>query len=271
MNDFEIIIPFRGTKLRNEILNIVISNLNAMFNFPKILIAEHSEEKTFSNVYKNIKYYHIKAKKGELFDRTGTLNFLAKKTKSAVIFNHDADCILEKQNYLLANNIINKKKYDMVIPYNGLGFNVSHDFSFKNKINLDNGNNGDILYLRWEKACGGIIALRRKSYIEAGIENPNIISWGYEDFERIYRFKKLGLKICGGHNSEKQRKHEACRFIEYNSIFSKNSLYHFDHDMERGEDSSGNPNINKNKQIANDILKLSKDQLKKEIYRWKNE
>lgn len=256
LSNFSIIIPFRYTKLREKLLYKVLEFLTKNFN-AEIIIAEHDYKQNTNkeDIEKkfNVKYFFIKAKKDELFDRTGCLNFLIQKTSTQVVFNHDSDCILDPSCYLLAKDLILANKYDVVIPYCGEGFNVSENFEM-------NGSDENILYLRWECARGGIIAIDREKYIKAGMENPKIKSWGFEDFERIYRFSKLRYRICA------TKLPEVSHFSE--KFFKKKYLYHFDHDSDRDENSNKNPHIESNEKISNKIRSMSRASLQKEIDSW---
>ena len=256
LSNFSIIIPFRYTELRERLLYKVLGFLRKNFD-PEIIIAEHDYKQNLnkSDIEKkyNVKYFFIKAKKDELFDRTGCLNFLIQKASTQVVFNHDSDCILDPSCYLLAKDLILANKYDVVIPYCGEGFNVSENFEI-------NGSNKNILYLRWECARGGIIAIDREKYIKAGMENPKIKSWGFEDFERIYRFSKLRYRICA------TKLPEVSHFSE--KFFKKKYLYHFDHDSDRDENSNKNPHIESNEKISNKIRSMSRTNLQKEIDSW---
>ena len=256
LTNFSIIIPFRHTKLREKILHKVLKFLRENFN-PEIIIAEHDYNQKInkSDIEKkyDVRYFFIKSKKGELFDRTGVLNFLIQKTSTPIVFNHDSDCILEPSCYLMAKDLILTKKYDVVIPYCGEGFNVSWNFKI-------DGSDKNILYRRWECARGGIIAVDREKYIKAGMENPKIKSWGFEDYERIYRFSKLKYKICAICLPE---------VPHFSETFFKNKyLYHFDHDSDRGENSNKNPHTKSNEKISNKIRTMSKSNLQKEINSW---
>lgn len=259
LKNCSIIIPFRSSDLREKILFKILDFLNKNFD-TEILLAEHDYEKKLNSneIEKkyNLKYFFIKSKKEELFDRTGTLNFLIKKASGKIIFNHDSDCIIDPSCYIFSKKIIEKRKYDVVIPYSGKGYNVSHEFNIKEK------KEKDIMYLRWKRARGGIVAIDKSKYIKAGMENPNIISWGFEDYERLIRFDKLGYKICANdlHGNISYSKEK---------FFENKHLYHFDHDSERNENSSKNPYYENNKKISEKINMMSALELEKEIVKWK--
>lgn len=260
LQNCSIIIPFRHNALREKILYKVLNFLNKNFDV-EILIAEHDFKKKLKKIviekkYKT-KYFFIKSKKEELFDRTGTLNFLIKKSSGKIIFNHDSDCIIDPSCYLLSKKIIEEKKYDVVIPYSGKGYNVSHEFD------IDKKKEADILYLRWNRARGGIVAIDKDKYIKAGMENPNIISWGFEDYERLIRFNKLGYKICANDL------HGNITYFK-EKFFEDRHLYHFDHDSERNENSNKNPYYENNKRISEKINMMSRLELEEEIAKWKN-
>jgi len=267
-----IIIPYRGSAIRNRILYRILDSL--VFNFKtNIFIAEHDVKTTLNlkqkSRWKNIRHDFIQAKPNELFDRTGTLNYLIKNSNTDIVFNHDADIVIHPYAYQHAEKLLLRKQFDFIMPHNGMGWNVKHSFSYPGDINLMNTTkkvtlefinsvikkNNKIIDLRWRAARGGIIAIRRSDYIAAGMENQNIISWGFEDFERLHRFETLGYKVYGG-------------FLSDNKIFKKYYMYHYDHNLDRGANSTANPHKKSNEAVYNKIKNMNKDQILKEIATW---
>jgi hypothetical protein len=260
-----IIIPFRGSGLRNKLLFKVLNFLSSSFSC-EILVAEHGPKQTLSETFLesdfNTKYYFLQSEEQDLFDRTGTLNFLIEKSCRDVVVNHDSECLVTKEAYIHAENLILNNDFDAVLPYSGKGFNVSHGFD------INNIEREHIQYLKWVQARGGIVFVDRSHYISAGLENPKIKSWGFEDFERMSRFSKLGYRICSKKLGETSSFPYESVCIEDEFLLSQD-LYHFDHDQERHENSSKNPHAENNKFIAETIAEMSKPELLQEIESWK--
>jgi predicted glycosyltransferase involved in capsule biosynthesis len=87
---------------------------------------------------------------------------------------------------------------DFVYPYDGRFARVPRSERKTITKHLDVGmlkskytgmNKGDMV------SVGGAIAYNKKSFINAGGENENFISYGAEDLERFYRFKTLGYEV----------------------------------------------------------------------------
>ena len=86
----------------------------------------------------------------------------------------------------------------------------------------------------------------KKSFISAGMENENYISYGPEDWERPIRFQTLGFKI---------------ERLDGN-------LYHINH--WNGKNSSeDNPYYHHNNQEFEKIKKMNKQELQEYIKMWK--
>ena len=252
--DMTFIIPFRGTKIRTKTLVKTLEYLTNEFKESSFFIAEHNYRPSLDlSKFKNVKirYDLIKCDEDELFDRTGTLNYLIKHSKGKLLINNDSDVFLKRESYMKGLSLINGG-YDMVVPYCGIGWNVHHNFTFNEKLD------SKLNYRRWVSAVGGVVMIPRKTYIEAGMENHNIISWGYEDFERLWRFKNLGYNVCSpwDHTGE-------------DKVFKDHLLYHYDHDEDRGVNSNNNPHKKNNEKISNEIKKMDREELLEHISDWK--
>jgi len=86
---------------------------------------------------------------------------------------------------------------------------------------------------------GGCILYRKKDFNLVGGWNTNFLSYGFEDDEFVYRFKKLGYK---------HRK------------FRKNNIYHLQH--ERGKESVYNNFYRSNEQEYEHVLSMTADALR---------
>lgn len=265
-NKIYMIIPFRGSVMRNDNILKLLRYIDSIMKGINIIIGEHDFYSKLSlnkNLYSNlnISHYFLKCEEDVLFDRTGIINYLIKKCPdNSIIINNDCDCIIESDAYRKAILNIQEDLYDYIVPYNGYGYNVSNDFNFNRDLTKEES------IPRWICACGGIIIFKKNVYETLGLENEFIISWGYEDFERFYRvttmhdINRIISPIAGGRGNGKDR------FFNNNKMFENYSLYHFDHNSERDENSSNNPKKNFNKNISLYVKSLTKEELQNYIY-----
>lgn len=184
--------------------------------------------------------HHIKKLGNELFHRTKYLNEMALLSNTSVIANYDCDVLIPPDQLVLAAKGCNNGECDGCYPYNGLFVNMPRSFiprilkdmdlSFVDVKTTENfGTN----------SMGGAIFWNKAKFIDGGMENEHFVSWGYEDWERLNRFRKLGYKIgrTGG------------------------ALYHISHP--RGKDScDANPAYKHNGKVYDAIMAMSKEQLR---------
>ncbi len=275
-----LIMPFRGdpdNPSRIKCLELTLDNLTKLLDV-EIFIAEHNHKPTFDldrARWPNVRYDFIKCPEEDPFNRTGTLNYLIKNANGKVIFNHDADLIIHPEAYYYAEKLLLGNHVDCVIPHNGLVWNYSHEFDNSKHMFLINSFseidkirkefyegtidytklNNEILNLHLEQAVGGVVALRKETYIRCGMENELIKSWGFEDLERLSRFTNLNLRIIGGGKRD-------------NKIFSKFSIFHFDHDRATTNNGSGHEFLKQNKKIYETMYQASTDTTIKAINSW---
>ena len=92
---------------------------------------------------------------------------------------------------------------------------------------------------------GGALFFNKEKYTEIGLENEKFISWGHEDWERVVRIEKMGLKLCR----------------------VQGNLYHLTHI--RSHNSSGsNPYYRQNGEEYNKVRFMNIEQLKEYIKSW---
>lgn len=175
-----------------------------------------------------------------VFHRTKYLNEMLSITKTNIVVNYDIDIILQPSTYIKSTNLI-RGGADLVYPY---FYGVSQyqvNYNGKNKIlqELSVNNlsaNDKVLH---QSAYGHCQFFKTKSYIDGGMENEKFISYGPEDQERGYRFKKLGYKV----------------------IWSDDYVYHMEHT--RGNNSCDqNPMMAHNNKLFESIKKMSTEELK---------
>lgn len=239
-------IPVRiDSQDRIDNLNIILDYISHHFD-TNIFVCEESKIKSVNipNELNNVKY-EWDFSENELFHRTKILNKMTLKSNTDIVVNYDTDVLFEVGAYEIAANTI-RSGIDVVYPYNGSFMEIS-------RRNIPYIKEYKKIPPNCEKICihpssvGGAIFFNRKRYIEAGMENPNFISYGYEDNERYSRFLKLGYSI----------KRINCELIH---------LEHY-----RGINSNmSNSKINDNLKEYQKVSLMSTGNLKEYIKTWKN-
>jgi hypothetical protein len=212
-----------------------------------IIIFEYDSSPKLFNIIKNLNtnsnicHNFIENNTGNnVFHRTKLLNEMLALTETEVVVNYDIDIILKPEVYKKCSDLI-LNGADLVYPYfwgnSQYQINYSGRDKLINHLSVDCLSNNDINLTRSE--YGHCQFFNTKSYIQGGMENEDFISYGPEDQERGYRFKKLG----------------------YNVIWSDDFVYHIEHT--RGNNSSSNnPMMQHNNKLFEKIKNMSLEQLK---------
>lgn len=181
-----------------------------------------------------------------IFHRTKVLNDLCRLSKTKVIANHDVDCILPIDAYVLSVKCIMEDKSDIVYGYNGKFMECNRDRLpiLRDTMDFYSVNDSELNCLH-PTSVGGIIFENREKFIKSGMENEKIIGWSFDDNCRAVRFEKLGLRVNR----------------------SSNYLLHVNH--WRGDNSGpSNPYYQQNMQEYIKVNNMSKDQLTSYVSTW---
>lgn len=159
-----------------------------------IIIGEQDGER-FSGVGQWAKYMRFDMPN---FHRTKILNDMAKESKTRFIVNWDCDVMIPPvQLYMAVMEL--RKGADMVYPYGGPFARMPHNPYYE----MLNGAR-DIGVVRGEAfkgreaehfSVGGAVMFDKDSFIDGGMENETMVSFGPEDVERYERFTRLGYDI----------------------------------------------------------------------------
>jgi len=178
------------------------------------------------------------------FHRMKIINEVLNQVETDVVVNYDSDVLLKPEIYAKSVNLILDEKYDIIYPY-GLGEYQKQIYANDNLVSDFLNNDFDFAILEerekvYMSQFGHVQFLKTRSYIDAGMENENFISWSPEDKERYFRFDKLGYKVG-----------------RIDGAF----VYHLEH--YRGKNSwFSNPYIEKNNQLWEHLQRLSAEQLR---------
>lgn len=174
------------------------------------------------------------------------INDMIKSAKTKYVANWDTDVFIAPIQILESVLKLNEG-VDFVYPYDGTFNRVQrkHYIDVLNSTN-DVGHTFSGTKFDFLPSLGGAVFYNKDRFIEVGMENENMISFGPEDAERFERFKKLGYTI----------------------EFQKGELYHMEHF--KGVNSlKTHPHINANRAERNKELAMSKTELLNYIKTWK--
>tara|TARA_R110001592_G_scaffold247028_2_gene509016 strand:- start:1555 stop:2331 length:777 start_codon:yes stop_codon:yes gene_type:complete len=209
-----------------------------------VLESDKENNETFvKSVSEKIKYVFEKNDE-KLFHRTRLLNDMTKISDTNIIVNYDVDVVFPLEQYVEARKQIQDGS-TMCFPYDGKFYDIP--LKFFESINNDNLKqiplNQCILFN--PNSVGGAFFFNKEKYKSIGWENENFVSWGHEDWERIYRVEFLGYKLSR----------------------TKGVLYHLTHSRTHNSNEK-NPYYNFNGHEITRIKSLGKDRLLKEIEKW---
>ena len=143
--------------------------------------------------------YLFREDKDPILYKTKHFNAMMPDVSTQYIAIWDADVVVDKKAVLEAVAMLRSQTADAAYPYNGKCYNTSEilrTLFFKRK-------DIRVLYRHIDKMDlfhnrllhGGAVLANREKYIQAGMENEKHYGWGDDDFDRFYRFERLGYKI----------------------------------------------------------------------------
>jgi hypothetical protein len=185
----------------------------------------------------------------QLFHRTKMLNDMARDARTQFVANYDCDVILPPMQVLEAVQRL-RNGAEMVYPYGGEFARVPRNVALSQlSKDLDISVLAGKVFPGMGKgqpvSLGGAVFFEMEAFCRGGMENEGYVSFGNEDVEREWRFKKLGFRV------------ERVRGV----------LFHIDHFV--GANSSTNhPNHSKNQKVWQNISKLSATELKEHVSNW---
>jgi hypothetical protein len=242
LSDVTFIIPVKyDHPHREENLLLNILHLQKYFN-TNIIVGEIG--KHFEWLGKHVNYTQFDMDK---FHRTKMLNEMTLMANTKYVVNWDADIFISPIQIWQAVDML-RSGTDFVYPYDGRFARVPRSERTTIAKYLDVGmlksnytgmNKGDMV------SVGGAIAYNKQSFINAGGENENFISYGAEDLERYYRFKTLGYEV--------ER--------------VKGALYHLDHFITI-DSSNKHDDFDGNKKEYAKVTAMDKGQLENYVATW---
>ena len=245
LKNITFIIPiYYDSEDRKQNLEIIIKWIK--YNFEtNIYIKEVGNKSYFSYLKNDIDLYEFEFQDNDIIHRTKILNDLTKKTNTPFVCNYDADILLPINQYIESLHRLNSG-IDFVYPYT-----YFYRIPRQNFIELFLNNFNEKTFIEYNKnyntgeSYGGVLFFNKNSFIKAGMENENYISYGPEDWERPIRFNNLGFNI---------------ERLDGN-------LYHIDHWI--GDNSStNNPHFFNNHKEFEKVKQMNKEELQEYIKTW---
>jgi len=185
----------------------------------------------------------------EVFHRTKMLNDMSRLVETELIANWDCDVIIPPMQILVAVEKL-RAGVDMVFPYDGRYGRVPRNPWFHAlEKSLDIGIVGATPFrnrIAGHNSAGGAVFHRKDSFVDGGMENEHLISYGPDDVERNDRFKALGYKV--------ER--------------VPGSLFHLDHFIGLNSSSRLNPYYPANMHELDKIRAMTKDELRAYVDSW---
>jgi hypothetical protein len=199
LSDVTFLIPVRiDSEERLENLSMVIQYLDKYFD-THVLIAEADKDSKVSGLSLPECCHLIFIEDDDpVFHRTYYNNLLTVKSATPIIAIYDTDIVFSTSQILEAVTLIRNRKADYVSSHDGAFVSVDRLFKAMFGKLLDPellqyniGKFSTGTYRSW----GGAAFLNRQSFIEAGMDNEKIDSWGPEDIERMKRMKILEYAV----------------------------------------------------------------------------
>ena len=151
----------------------------------------------------NIKLIHVKS---DMFNKSKAINIGVNHAKNDIIFILDCDIVINNNIHKITtllscedsfltlektteSNQQNKENIEGEIK------EVAHYISFKDKQNKEVMVETNRMFLAENaRSCPGLVVLKKSIFIKIGGMNSELIGWGWEDIDLIYRLKFHGIK-----------------------------------------------------------------------------
>ncbi len=250
LTDVTFLIPVRiESEDRKKCLTIVLDYLTKYFN-TKVIVLEEGSGSIFPSIKKPewepyLKYIYQKSV-SPLFHKTLNLNVMVKASTTPIIAALDSDCLFYPEQYINAAKKIREGILDFCYPFNSPMYNITKELRTIIEGSLDLTTIHKSITPKTKLIPpGGCFFMNKAKFIEGGMENQRMISYGPEDTERRDRMMILGYKVGD----------------------TIGQLFHIDHDRTTNSNDH-NPLFSKNKEEYDKVRFMSQPQLKTYISTW---
>jgi len=199
--DVTFIIPVRSgiydTEERYNNCKYCLCYLHKIFNNPKLIVIEQGLKPTYWDLlkeYDNYKYILYRCEDKSIH-KSKLINDASKLVDTEFFIMNDSDCVVNKDDYLLAYEYL-IKGYDFVTTHNNDTIEVMGEYKedvASNKWNFKDDKN--LTHSRGGGEIGCIVSFNKKNFYKAGMYSEKFEGWGCEDLEISVRYKNLGFNI----------------------------------------------------------------------------
>lgn len=244
--DTTLIIPVRfdnNDRFRNVAILLNFISNHCKTNF---LIVEHDNNaKALSSYFNLPRVTHLFLPSADpLFYKTRVVNEGVKRISTPYFSIYDADVLVHPEQYFKTLELLRTNQADAVYPYDGRFLNVPPkdipfilermDLRFINESECSRGYGMPEVSPNRE-SVGGAVFYNRQKFIECGMANEHMVSYGPEDAELAWRFGKLSrlrrvdgplfhLTHARGLNSGENHHLAQANHAEFRKILSMNDV-----------------------------------------------
>ena len=206
LRDVTFIVPiFLDTPERLRNLQQNVRFLTSLFE-TQILIGEHKSPEVapvsqqLEEFGERFEYLEFPGAKDNFF-RTRLLNQLLARVQTPLVCNLDCDAFFSSRQYLMSAQLLRWDAAEFVLPYDSATIHIAPQaqdgvLRILQSRPLDESEIARLAELVWNgDSVGGAIFGKTPIYRDCGGENEKFLGWGWEDFERLSRFQKLGLRV----------------------------------------------------------------------------
>ena len=183
----------------------------------------------------------------EYMNKSKCLNKAYENIKTPIFVLYDADVICSPEMYFKCVEIIRSGEGKICKPFDGNFRNVPEELvkEFSNDLDYTLFTHQNTEYYNYD-CPGGALFVGSETFDKCGRENENMKGWGYDDNERLVRYKIMGYKL----------------------FRVRGTMYHLNH--ERTKNSQKTEQTSLNQQEYRRIKRLPREDLLVEISKWKN-
>lgn len=241
LKDTTFIIPvFHDHNDRKQNLKLTVCFLQEYFK-TNIIVGEQGTDEFKWCIDARCEYIKFDYRK---FHRTRMINEMAKQAQTPIIVNWDCDTVISPLQLLNAVEQI-RSGVDICYPFDGTVQRVPRYLFNDIAQSLDPWVIDVSKFDTKQSSVGHAVVMNKESFIKAGMENENFISWGPEDSERFNRYNILGLTVKR----------------------TEGAIFHMDHHV--GENSSpNNPHYKENDKEFMRVVTKQRNELENYISQW---
>lgn len=256
LKDFTIIIPIRLDSIeRLENISTVVRYLKKNLNTNILVIQASQYDNTFLKkcLVRGVKIEFVEDR-DNVFYRTKYINKMMNYVQTEYVAIWDADVIVPTGQIVLSSEAL-RNGADVVYPYDGHFYDttsiIREMFMKHLSVAFLKRNRSKMGLIYGSNMKGGVFFVRRKKYVESGLENEEFYGWGPEDSERYIRWETLGYQIAQIEGGVFHLTHKRGNDSRYRSNWQKEISLHA---LETIQNSSKQEIKNQIKRKVNEIV-----------------